>query len=284
MTLPPNTTTKAISYMFNLSVVGSETVKASTIKLSEATKPPLPTVSGISPRSGPEIGQNLVTLTGTNLTGATQVTFGALAGIQVTPVSSTTVTAVAPAASTPGAVAVKVTTPGGTSATSSHVTCTYQPTPIVNFGQPIFGTAHGRQLSHDLRAEPFWCQGRQVRDHGRNYYRRFGHFGHGDEPSGTSRHGQCDGDYQLWNFGHLEFRSVHLRTTPCPLQCANYSRPVRCDQAPYQVNCTLDVPTGLTLAIDPGAILKFGSGDGITVSEPSMPWAPRQPHHVHFDQ
>jgi hypothetical protein len=35
--------------------------------------------------------------------------------------------------------------------------------------------------------------------------------------------------------------------------------------APYIVNCTLDVPSGDTLTIDPGVVMKFGSGDGFTV-------------------
>ncbi len=33
----------------------------------------------------------------------------------------------------------------------------------------------------------------------------------------------------------------------------------------YLVNCSIDVPAGITLAIDPGAILKFSSGDQVSV-------------------
>ena len=33
----------------------------------------------------------------------------------------------------------------------------------------------------------------------------------------------------------------------------------------YVVNCTQDVPAGITLTVDPGAVFKFGSGDGLDV-------------------
>ena len=39
-----------------------------------------PTVTGISPTSGPTAGGTSVTITGTDLTGATSVKFGSVAG------------------------------------------------------------------------------------------------------------------------------------------------------------------------------------------------------------
>ena len=39
--------------------------------------PPIPTVTSVSPNYGPPAGGNSVTITGTGLTGATKVTFGA---------------------------------------------------------------------------------------------------------------------------------------------------------------------------------------------------------------
>jgi len=76
-----------------------------------------PTVTGVSPNQGSR-GQNLsVTITGTNFTDATAVSFGA--GITVTPfsvVNSTTISAtiaINPTAK-PGLRTVSVTTPGGT--------------------------------------------------------------------------------------------------------------------------------------------------------------------------
>ncbi|MGW3010119.1 IPT/TIG domain-containing protein [Streptomyces sp. NPDC001219] len=73
-----------------------------------------PTLTGISPNSGPTAGGNTVILTGTNLTGATSVTFGGTPATSVTVISPTQITAVVPAA-TAGPVDVTVTTPGGTS-------------------------------------------------------------------------------------------------------------------------------------------------------------------------
>ncbi|MBA4372940.1 MAG: hypothetical protein C0402_08755 [Thermodesulfovibrio sp.] len=72
-----------------------------------------PTVTGINPTSGPAAGGTVVTITGTNLTGATSVTIGGAAATSVVVVNDTTITAVMPAG-TAGAQNVVVTTPGGT--------------------------------------------------------------------------------------------------------------------------------------------------------------------------
>ncbi|SCK11428.1 hypothetical protein H181DRAFT_00623 [Streptomyces sp. WMMB 714] len=72
----------------------------------------LPALTGISPERGPVSGGTAVTLTGTALTGATAVNFGAVPA-QFTVVSATQITAVTPAGT--GAAPVTVTTPGGTS-------------------------------------------------------------------------------------------------------------------------------------------------------------------------
>ena len=73
-----------------------------------------PTVTGISPGSGPVVGGTLVTITGTGFTGATQVDFGSRAATGVSVISDSQITATSPAGS--GMVDVTVTTPGGTSA------------------------------------------------------------------------------------------------------------------------------------------------------------------------
>ena len=70
-----------------------------------------PTVTGLSPTSGPTAGGTLVTITGTSFTGATAVDFGTTAATNVTVVSDTTITADSPAGT--GTVDVTVTTPGG---------------------------------------------------------------------------------------------------------------------------------------------------------------------------
>nr|WP_237503463.1 IPT/TIG domain-containing protein [Streptomyces sp. SID8375] len=76
-------------------------------------------MSGISPNQGSTSAGNTVTLTGTNLTGATSVLFGATPATSFTVVSPTQITAVAPAA-TAGPVAITVTSPGGTSAPTTY--------------------------------------------------------------------------------------------------------------------------------------------------------------------
>jgi hypothetical protein len=102
-----------------------------------------PTVTSISPTSGPSSGGTDVAITGTNLTGATQVLFGAVAATSFTVVSSTEVTAVSPA-QVSGALNVYVTTPGGTSAAAAGDVFTYtEPPPTVTAVSPNAGPASG---------------------------------------------------------------------------------------------------------------------------------------------
>ncbi len=82
-----------------------------------------PTLSGISPQSGPWTGGTTVTLTGTNLENASQVQFGAFNG-GILSDSDTQITAMSPTGS--GSVNVSVTTPYGT---VSNEQFTYIPPP-----------------------------------------------------------------------------------------------------------------------------------------------------------
>ena len=59
--------------------------------------PPIPTVTGILPVTGPIAGGTTVTITGTNLTGATAVAFGTAAASSYTVTSATSITATSPA-------------------------------------------------------------------------------------------------------------------------------------------------------------------------------------------
>jgi hypothetical protein len=82
----------------------------------------MPTVASVIPNIGPATGGTSVTITGTNLTGATAVKFGNVVGTySVT--DSTHIAATSPAGS--GTVDVTVTTPSGTSATSLADKFTY---------------------------------------------------------------------------------------------------------------------------------------------------------------
>ncbi|MEE1771271.1 IPT/TIG domain-containing protein [Streptomyces sp. JV185] len=71
-----------------------------------------PTVTTVTPTSGPTSGGTAVTITGTNLTSTSQVTFGGVAA-PFSVIDATTVSAVAPPG-TVGAVDVAVTNPAGT--------------------------------------------------------------------------------------------------------------------------------------------------------------------------
>jgi len=84
-----------------------------------------PTVTGLTPTSGPTTGGTSVTITGTNLgsMGTATVNFGATAGVIVSDTGTKIVTT-SPAESA-GTVYVTVVTPGGTSATSSADKFTY---------------------------------------------------------------------------------------------------------------------------------------------------------------
>jgi len=75
---------------------------------------PGPTVTSISPDNGPPRGGTAVTITGTNFTGATAVTFGATPATSFSVISATSIIAIAPPGLT-GVVHVSVTTPAGTS-------------------------------------------------------------------------------------------------------------------------------------------------------------------------
>ncbi|TKT68799.1 IPT/TIG domain-containing protein, partial [Aquamicrobium sp. LC103] len=95
-------------------IAGATLAKArgtATIQDNDASVPP--TITAIAPNTGPMAGGTTVTITGTNLTGATAVAFGSNPATNVTVDSATQITAVTPAGAA-GAVDVSVTTPGGT--------------------------------------------------------------------------------------------------------------------------------------------------------------------------
>ncbi|MEH3053791.1 MAG: IPT/TIG domain-containing protein, partial [Patulibacter minatonensis] len=98
---------------------------------------PAPTVTNLSPSSGPASGGTSVTITGTNLTGASAVKFGGTDATSYTVVNSTTITATAPAGT--GTVDVRVTTVGGTSANTSADDFTNVPAPTVTALSPSSG-------------------------------------------------------------------------------------------------------------------------------------------------
>jgi hypothetical protein len=100
----------------------------------------LPTVTALNPTAGPLAGGTLVSISGTNFTGATAVDFGANAGSIVT-ISSSLITADSPAGT--GTVNVTVTTPSGTSAISLADQFTYAAVPAVTAISPTSGPSTG---------------------------------------------------------------------------------------------------------------------------------------------
>ena len=91
-----------------------------------------PTVTAVSPVSGSVAGGTVVTVTGTNLLGATAVKFGGVAGTAVTVASATEVKATTPAHAV-GAVDVQVTTGGGTSTAVTADKFTYTTPPLATY-------------------------------------------------------------------------------------------------------------------------------------------------------
>ena len=101
-----------------------------------------PTVSAVNPLAGPLTGNAPVTITGTNLNGASTVKFGTVAGtgLQVNSPTSITITPPNEAAAT---VDVTVTTPLGTSTTSAADHFTYEAAPTVTLVSPATGPTTG---------------------------------------------------------------------------------------------------------------------------------------------
>jgi hypothetical protein len=97
---------------------------SATTPIDEFTFVAAPTVTGLSPNTGPYTGGFDVTITGTNLTGATEVLFGDNQ-VGFTVDSDTSITAFAPAIDAPDNEAVHVITIGGTSASTPADNFTY---------------------------------------------------------------------------------------------------------------------------------------------------------------
>ncbi|WP_432037613.1 beta strand repeat-containing protein [Streptomyces cucumeris] len=99
---------------------------------------PTPVLTSLTPTQGPAAGGTAVTITGTSLSGATAVRFGATNAASFLVVSATQIVAVAPAGS--GTVQVTVTTPGGT---SNGLPFAFVPAPTVSSVSPNQGPGAG---------------------------------------------------------------------------------------------------------------------------------------------
>jgi hypothetical protein len=109
-----------------------------TATVSVAAAPlPVPLVTGLTPSQGTVSGGTTVAVTGTGFSGAVGVAFGTVPAASYVVTSDTTITAITPPGSA-GAVDVRVTTPGGTSAAGQGVfTYVDNPPPAVPIVVPV---------------------------------------------------------------------------------------------------------------------------------------------------
>jgi hypothetical protein len=100
-----------------------------------------PTISTVSPGSGPRGGGTSVTITGIDFTGATAVTFGGTAATIYSVTDDTHITATTPASISAGAKDVAVTAPGGTVTKTDGFT--YLLAPTISTVSPASGPLAG---------------------------------------------------------------------------------------------------------------------------------------------
>ena len=158
----PDTNTATLITATSPAGSGSVPVKVTTPGGSDSshqfTFVPPPTVTGVSPSSGPAAGGTSVTITGTDFTGASAVHFGASQATGVSVVNTTQITATSPAGA--GIADVTVTTPSGTSATSAADQFTYQAakipppsSPVVLTGAPSVHGSSGAALEGSVNPQ-----------------------------------------------------------------------------------------------------------------------------------
>jgi hypothetical protein len=123
--------------------------KSATTSADRFTYIPPPSVASVNPSSGPAVGGTVVTITGTTFTGATAVSFGGFPAT-FTVSSGTSIAATAPAVPFGRTVDVTVTTPYGTSPTSSADQFTYLSPTVTSLSPDGGPTAAGTAVTHKL--------------------------------------------------------------------------------------------------------------------------------------
>ncbi|CAB4698379.1 MAG: PKD domain-containing protein [Actinobacteria bacterium] len=146
-TLPPTTTTTTTTTPTTTTTTTPTTTTTTTpTTTTTTTVPPIPVpvVSDVSPAYGPVAGGTEVTISGTDLDGATAVKFGLIDATSFTQVSSTGITAFSPPQA-PICVEVTVTTPDGVSVGSigTGTDFTYVAVPTVTGISPKVGPVDG---------------------------------------------------------------------------------------------------------------------------------------------
>jgi CTP:molybdopterin cytidylyltransferase MocA len=125
----------------NVVVTNPDTQSGTLVNGFTYTSGTAPTVSSVSPNSGPAAGGTGVTITGTNFVSGATVTFGGTAATNVVVVNGTTITATT-AAHAAGAVTVTVTNPDTQSGSLANG-FTYAAAPTVASVTPNNGLAAG---------------------------------------------------------------------------------------------------------------------------------------------
>ena len=101
-----------------------------------------PTITTLTPTSGPVTGGTAVNLTGTHFTGVTAVNFGSTPASSFTVNSDTSITATAPAG-VAGPVSVSVTNPSGTSNAVTYTYSSSSTAPAITSLSPTLGSLTG---------------------------------------------------------------------------------------------------------------------------------------------
>ena len=180
-----------------------------------AVSGPAPTVTSVSPNSGPAAGGTAVTITGTNFASGATVTFGAVAATNVVVVNSTTITATTPAGSA-GPVTVTVTVNGQSGSLANGFT--YVVAPTVTSVSPNNGPAAGG-TAVTITGTNFGPRSDGDVWRGRSDERSGGeqHDDYGDDAGRKCRAGDGDGHGERAEREPDEW--VHLRRTAHGEQC-----------------------------------------------------------------
>src|SRR5260370_1259306 len=136
-----HTYNNAGSFTITITVTDMTTRQTSRGSGTASTTIQRPAITCITSKSGPVAGGTTVTITGSNFTNATSVSFGSTAASNFTIDNDTQITAVSPAGS--GTVDVTVTTPGGASAISPADQLSYIPPPTATGINPSSGPTTG---------------------------------------------------------------------------------------------------------------------------------------------
>jgi len=133
-------------YLVALTVFAADGTSIGTASSVAVGEPPAPTVTKVAPSTGRAGGGTSVKITGTHLSGASDVSFGTAAAGSFTVNSASAITAVSPP-STAGAVAdVTVTTTAGTSATAKRDRFTFGPPRVTDLTPDTGARAGGTSV------------------------------------------------------------------------------------------------------------------------------------------